>query len=324
MNFTREELYKIYQEVPARTYNPYVKKFTEGNAAIFSEGVRIHMEDMIAEMEEAEIFDRDSAIPAIKGQSHSRLSITPPLVGGKAGLSALDGIEKRVGEVVLTDGSVVDNSVYELNTKLTRLKSRVVNTLGALCAEVFLTGKVEHDGLVDYGDTGATLNVKGKKLHLELVKLVRGFYKEYGYVPKISIGDGIVARLIEEYSHVGVNKAGKHDYQMIKTDQGFNFMISGMTVEMEVLAPANKYWSKAPIDTDNLIILHVPQTLVMAYAVLETVDASGKPMLVRGETVVNYGLTNPETGRSSVHVKSAPLPVVVDNRLIQRYKVTLA
>ena len=105
LNAKQEELYSIYNGIEARTYTPYTGKFTEANAPILSGSTRVHVEDAIAELIEAEVFDRDSAIPAIESQGHSRLSITPPMLGGKKGISALDGLNKQVGQVVMVAGT---------------------------------------------------------------------------------------------------------------------------------------------------------------------------------------------------------------------------
>lgn len=330
LNAKQEELYTIYDGVVSRTYTPYTGKFTESNSAIYSNGVRVHVEDALAELAEAEVFDRDSAIPAIQSQGHTRLSITPPMLGGKKGISALDGINKNVGEVVMIGGQIVDNNAYELTTKLTQLKSSIENAKGNMSGEMFLTSQIATEGLnLDLGgisEKGDVTVGTGQTVATTIVKMARTFFKNKGYVPTISIGDNVADALIQEINS-GSGKSSKGDYKMVANTsagaKGFSVVIDTMNIPLEVLAPVNAYKGSV-IVTDDRIILHAPETLVMAFAVLETVDGSDKPLLVKGEVVTGYGEINKENGRGSVHAKSAPVPLIIDNNLMERWTLVIS
>jgi hypothetical protein len=333
LNARQQELYTIYDGVVARTYTPYTYKFTEANAPIFSGTTRIHVEDALAELVEASVFDRDSAIPAIVSQGHTRISITPPLLGNKKPISALDGISKGVGQaVVVIGGQTVDSTKYEITKKLTELKAGIENGKGNMAGEVFLTSAIASEGLnFDVGNLSAKGNVtvtpaNGETIATTIVKMARTFFKNKGRVPSISIGDAVADQLISEInSATGKSKRG--DYSMVANtaegQKGFSVMIDTMNIPLEVLAPVNAFKGSV-INTDAKIILHSPDTLVMGYAVLETVDGNDLPLLVKGAVVTGYGEVNKVNGRTSVHAYSAPVPMIVDNNLIERWDLVIA
>jgi hypothetical protein len=331
LNAKQEELYTIYEGIQVRgLYNPYTDRFTEANPAFLSDTTKIHIEDMLAEMYEAESFDRDSAIPAVQIHGHTRVSIEPVMLGGKMGLSALDTLNKSVGQpIVMIGGKVVDNSVYTKTSKLEVLKSGVEQGKANMGAEMFLTSQITELGLnvdptgeSEKGDVTVT-PANNEKVATTLVRMIRTFFKNKGYAPKIAVGDAVVDALIAEID-VNTGKATKGDYTMTQNgDQGFNVSVDTMNIPIEVLAPVNAYKGNE-IDTTDRIILWAPHCLGLAYAVLEGVDGAGNPMAFKSQYITDEGEVNRETGRGSVYVKSAPLPLVLNNTLIERWNLVVA
>ena len=331
-NARQQELYTIYDGVIARTYTPYTAKFTEGNAPIYSSTTRIHVEDALAELVEASVFERDSAVPALISQGHYRLSITPKLLGGKKAITALDGITKNVGQpVVVIGGQTVDQTKYEITKKFTELKASIENAKGNMAGEVFLTSQISSEGLnfdansvSEKGDVSVT-TANGETIATTIVKMARTFFKDKGRVPTISIGDDVADQLISEINSA-VGKSTKGDYTMVANtgegQKGFSVMIDAMNIPLEVLAPVNAFKGSV-INTDSRIILHSPDTLVMAYAILETVDGNDLPLLVQGEMITGYGDVSKVNGRTSVHVYSAPVPMIIDNTLMERWNLVV-
>ena len=329
-----QELYSIYNGLDVRTYTPYTPKFTEANTAIYSQTEKCSIEDALENLIEAEVFDRDSAVPVIKEEGHMRLTIKPKMLGGKKGISALDGNNKQVGAVTLIAGKATDNSKYEVGIKLRALKTAIDNAKGNMAGEVFLTSKMKNvDGGVNFDPTNVSdkgnltvTTADGETVAVKIVQTARKFFKDNGRVPKICIGDKVADQLIQEVN-AGMGKSKKGDYSMTANtgqgQDGFSVMIDTMNIPLEVLAPVNEY-KGIVINTDSLIQFYCPTTLVMAYAVLETVDAAKQPLLVRGEFVVNYGKVDEETGRGSVHAKSAPVPMIIHNKLLHRYQLVIA
>lgn len=333
MRITREELYNIYRDLTGRTYDPYSSKFTEANAPFYSSTVKIHIEDMLDALAEAQVFDRDSAIPAIKEQAHTRLTIEPMMLGGKKPISALDGQDKQVGQAVIIEGRSVDRSVYEVGKKLSSLRTGIVNSLGKMAGEVLLTSKLTHSKLAVNFDAG-NVSDKGdlivntsenETVVAKIVDLLQDFYSTKGFVPGVLIGRKVADQVIQEIN-LGAGKSSKGDYKMATTgnNEGFKLEVSAMDVPMELVAPVTPLGSTTKIATENLIQLTAPETLCMGYAVIETYNgATEMPEAITGEVAINYGEINKETGRSSIHAKSAPLPVIVDNNLIERRQLVL-
>jgi hypothetical protein len=333
MRITREELYNIYRDLSGRTYDPYSSKFTEANAPYYSGTVKLHIEDMLDALAEANVFDRDSAIPAIKEQPHTRMTIEPMMLGGKKPISALDGQNKQLGQAVIIEGRSIDQSVFEVGKKLSSLRTGIVNSLGKMSGEVLLTSELTHPklavnfdptGISDKGnltvDTSANETVVAK-----IVDLLQTFYSDKGFVPQVMIGRKVADQVIQEIN-LGAGKSAKGDYRMQTTGQneGFKLEVAHMDVPMELIAPVTPLGSTTKIVTDNLIQLTAVETLCMGYAVIETYNgATEMPEAITGEVAINYGEINKETGRSSIHAKSAPLPVIVDNNLIERYQLVL-
>lgn len=326
-------LYKTFEDSFTREYAPYTPKFTESNPAIYDDKDIISLDNLLSTLVESKVFDKDSAVPEIRRQGRSRLTVKPKLLGGKMPTTYDDGANARTGQATIINGQTVNNEAYETATKLAVIKTGILNGIGNMSGEVLLTSKCEILDL-DY-DTGNISNKgnltvsasTGETTVVKISKLYRNFFARTGRIPKILVGDNVVDQIISEINApTGRKDSNKGSYEMITNPkEGVALKIDTMSVPLEIIAPVKKLNKTDNVSgTDNLIQLYSPDTLVLAYAVIPVVVGGDKTGSIVGNVGIYEGGINYDTARSSIYVKSSPLSVVVDNNLIERYQLVVS
>ena len=328
LNEKQQELIGGYLGQEVRVNNPVWKLFGEVNSPYYALSDTILVEELKAELVQANIIPRDSEIPTISKGGHIQTAITPELIAGKEATSALDTIAKTAG-VAIVNGKAVDNTAYMQDMRLKRLKAGIENTKGRMANELFFNGTFT---LPISGDTinfdldsavAVTEGTDFSKFVTFISVKVRDFFSNTGFVPKVMVGADIYDALIAEID-ASAGKKNAMDYRMTGSrDEGFRLFVDSLGLEIE-LFPAMSTYAGTAIDSSKRIQIWAPEALLQAYAGLEFVGANGVPGMLRGEVLVDQNEPNRETGRGSVFAKSAGVPFIVRKDLLARYNVTFA
>ncbi|MGL4482386.1 MAG: hypothetical protein ACRCTW_07670 [Lactococcus garvieae] len=342
---TQEQLTGNYLGQDMRIYKPYSSYFSAVHSPFYAMTEKIHIEELMDELAFAGIVPRGSVMPTIKTDGHTRLSITPDIIGGFQPVTALEGIAKQ-STIAIINGNPTDNTVLLMDQKVRRLKAATENTKNLLAGEVLLGSSItalgiDFDAKHESGFDPITPNTSAMdakydikvgandSLSFKLFEMIQDFWRTTGKVPTISVGHLALNKLMTEVNtSVGKREHGNYRVEAAG-EKGFVVKADHMDMSIVTLAPSAVYSGKndAPqgedMVLDDVIMLHSDEALIWAYACLEYIDNDGNPGLMRGEVLVDEVIPDKMTARGGIFSKSAPFPVIIKNSLVQRYKLTI-
>lgn len=295
---------------------PFWNLFAKAKTPYMALSDTIKVDEVMSGFTEAGIIPRGTKMPSIKVNGHSQLTITPDIVGGSAGISALDTINANAGETVIVNGQAMTASKYDENLKLTTLKSGIENTKEKMAAEAILSGVVSgpENTIVKLGLPAIKDIQKTEKTwQLFFTKLINSYVKENGVMPThLFVGLDIIDEIVSE-SEINPNPNFKAT-TTINEYGSMDIILTGLPLPL-VTFPINN----TKVDTSKMIELINDLSLVPVFAGLEYIGTTGGPEMIRSEVFSNISEVDQETGSAKIFAKSAPFPVVILPKLIKRY-----
>lgn len=314
---TQQELIGTFGAIEIEK-KPFWSFFTEAKKPYLALSETIKVDEIMSGMMKAGVIPRGSTIPSIKVNGHSRVTITPYIIGASIGISALDTLNAEAGELVVLNGQTIKSKDYDRIQKVTEIKGSIENTKEDISARVFITGKTKdlNDNDVDLGFVEEESKVKGSSNWTTvLTQLVADYYsKTKRYPDKIVVGAKVADDIIKE---INTSKTPQFTSKVDIIDGGVRIELGGFALPI-VTYPANDIGE----NTDTKVTLYKNICLVPVYAGLEYVGADGEPSMIRSEIVLDKTEANKETGQAKMFGKSAPFPLVVLPELFRRYKFT--
>ena len=314
---TQQELIGTFGAIEIEK-KPFWSTFTEAKTPYLALSDTIKVDEIMAGMMKAGIIPRGATIPAIKVNGHNRVTITPYIIAGSVGISALDTLNAEAGEVVILNGREMKAKDYDRIQKVTEIKGSIENTKEDIAARVFITGKTKdlNDNDVDLGFVAEESKTKGtSSWTIILTQLVADYYsKTKRYPDKIMVGAKVADDIIKE---INAAKTPQFTSKVNIADGGIRIELGGFALPI-VTYPANDIGE----NTDTKVTLYKNVCLIPVYAGLEYVGTDGKPSMIRSEVVLDKTEANKETGQAKMFGKSAPFPLVILPELFRRYNFT--
>ncbi|MGL6101111.1 MAG: major capsid protein [Fusobacteriaceae bacterium] len=300
-----------------RPKTPYWNMFTKAKAPYMALSNVIRFDEVMNSMIEAGIVPRGTALPSIKVDGHSTVTVKPDIVGGSVGISALDTLNANAGETIIVDGVSIKASKYDEDQKLQTLKYGIENAKEKMAAQALLTGKVQmSDGEVDLGLNPVSDVTKTEKTYIAFfTKIVNEYFQATGYYPsRLLVGAKVIDGIIYDIS---ANTKGPELYSIAQTeDGGMKITIAGLAVVIEGF-PINS----VGFDTSDKVFIVNDASMLPVYAGLEFIGTTGSPEMVRADIVTDVTDVNKETGNAKMFAKSAPFPAIALPSLFKRYRV---
>lgn len=300
-----------------RPKTPFWNMFTKARAPYMALSNVIRFDEVMNTMIEAGVVPRGTAMPSIKVDGHSTVTVKPDIVGGSIGISALDTLNANAGETIVVDGVAIKASKYDEDQKLQTLKYGIENSKEKMAAQALLTGKVmTASNEVDLGLEEVKPVTKSEGTYTTFfTRIVNEYFQETGHYPsRILIGSKIIDGIIGE---VTKNTKGPELYSVTQTeDGGMKIVVSGLGVAIEGF-PVNSLGE----DTSDKLFVMNDACMLPIYAGLEFVGTTGAPEMIRADIITDVAEVNKETGTSKMFAKSAPFPAIALPQLLKRYQL---
>lgn len=298
-----------------RPKTPFWNMFTKARAPYMALSNIIRFDEVMNTLIEAGVVPRGTAMPSIKVDGHSTVTVKPDIVGGAIGISALDTLNANAGETIIVDGVTIKASKYDEDQKLQTLKFGIENSKEKMAAQAILTGKVKTaSNEVDLGLGAIEEIAKTEKTYTAFfTRIVNAYFQETGNYPtRILIGSKIIDGIISEITGTA---RGIENYSISQTeDGGMKVVISGVGVVIEGF-PVNSI----KVDTSDKIFIMNDACMLPIYAGLEFVGTTGSPEMIRTDVITDIVVANQETGTAKMFAKSAPFPAIALPKLFKRY-----
>lgn len=314
----QQELMGAYSVLPS-VKTPWWNLFSKTKMPYLALSNVIKIDEVMSGIVEAGIVPRGTKMPSIKIDGHVQTTVTPDIIGGSAGINALDTLNANAGETVVVNGQSMKASKYDENLKLTTIKNGIENTKEKNAALAIINGEVN-------GAMGTRVNLALDAVEIItktdatwvmfFTKLINDYINGTGKMPtQIFVGTAIVDAIISELE--GNPNPNFKVTTQVNEYGSMDMILTGLPMPLVTFPPHN-----TGIDTQEFVFLINDLSLVPVYAGLEYVGTTGGPEMIRSEIISDTTAADPETGSAKLFAKSAPFPVIILPKLIKRYRVS--
>jgi hypothetical protein len=299
----------------------YTKKFLASGNKFLSNTETIRVDELLDHFVIAGVVGRQDVLPLLSKDGFQKTEFEPDIVGGQYPYSASDVLNLRAGvPTYTTDGKEID-SVAALEVKYAKMSAAAIyNRIERQCADAYLkgtytdkAGKTHNVGVT----TSTTLALADKVVSDEILSKVTAFIKKHGVSPKIEAG-------------ITVFNAIKNEARSSENNiNGVSFSYNGDTATLTVAGKQVELLMDAigtdgnTIDTSAMLILSVPNSLGIGYGCLTWGDVkANETRIAKAEVVAGELSVEATSGQKGLWAKSAPMPVVLNQKKFNRYNCT--
>lgn len=327
MNKKQAAFMGIFDETKTFVRKHYSDRFKRSFATI-SDTIRFDM--VTSELIQLSIVPRGTKAPFVKLGGFSKESITPDMIKGTAAYTPEEILELRAGQMdVAIGGAVVNNKQYIIDKKIMMLKTGYENTVEAMCAELFLTGKfklAESGDEIDFGfpePEEITFTQGTDNWELILIDAIDKYVEKNRKYPELIEVDREILKAMIKDKNLNQQQIAFGFTQIVPNTHSLEqryptLNILDMTVK--ALVPAVGVDGEA-ISTTNMMYLSNTESFVKAYTGIPNVQGNELGM-EKSEYIIDEVIEHDPPAKKFIFT-SGFCPIIPLVNSIMRFKITI-